>query len=140
MFSTSSFWLSLIRICVRLQTGDTDLDRGRRLEIVQLQGFTTSHDANNFEYIYVLIYIYLSHTNICYGGELVPPWDVLAVIGDSRQLGMEMGVEFAWARRTANEVAHVVAGLASIVSLPANWVATPPACFLPILARESVSL
>ncbi|KAF7112814.1 hypothetical protein RHSIM_RhsimUnG0189600 [Rhododendron simsii] len=57
--------------------------------------------------------------------ELVRPWEVLAIAGDVRQMRLEMGLEFAWAGRTANGLAHVVAQKARGGLLPQNWVASP---------------
>lgn len=60
--------------------------------------------------------------------ELVPPWDIATIVWDIRQFREELGVTFAWARRKANQLAHVVANKSDerlVTSLVASWVASP---------------
>lgn len=58
--------------------------------------------------------------------ELDPPWEIATIIWDIRQFREEMGVSFAWARRKANELAHLVATKALKELLPVSWVSSPP--------------
>ncbi|XP_058189568.1 uncharacterized protein LOC131307174 [Rhododendron vialii] len=68
--------------------------------------------------------------------ELVPPWDVRALVIDIRHFAKEGNLLFKWVRRAANRVAHKVAFLASRNSLPCNWIVNPPISLVPVLEKD----
>lgn len=68
--------------------------------------------------------------------ELVPPWEVMALVMDIRQIRQEADLKLVWARREANGLAHVVATMALKNLLPCNWVGSPPSFVSAIVARE----
>lgn len=70
--------------------------------------------------------------------ELVPPWDVAAIVLDIRDLAKASGIVFSWARQVANKAAHTVATSAKSGNLPCNWVACPPLFLLPIFASDAI--
>ncbi|KAG5532237.1 hypothetical protein RHGRI_026761 [Rhododendron griersonianum] len=57
--------------------------------------------------------------------ELVPPWEVLAILSDIRLLAKDEGLSFRWTPREGNEAAHWVAS-SQASSLGPNWVVYPP--------------
>lgn len=71
--------------------------------------------------------------------ELVPPWNVRALVLDIRQYAKEGAFLFKWVCRSANKVAHEVASLALRSSLPCNWISNPPLSLVSVLnlANES---
>ncbi|KAF7139221.1 hypothetical protein RHSIM_Rhsim07G0138700 [Rhododendron simsii] len=71
--------------------------------------------------------------------ELVPPWEVGAVVQDIRLLSQSGGFSFKWVKREANGLAHLVASYSLRSLLPRNWVASPPAFVDSILMSECLS-
>ncbi|XP_058223256.1 uncharacterized protein LOC131332968 [Rhododendron vialii] len=69
--------------------------------------------------------------------ELVPPWEVMAVVWDIRKLCQEEGISCAWSIREANGLAHEVASEALRGVLPVNWVSSPSSCLVSIVTRDS---
>ncbi|KAI8553628.1 hypothetical protein RHMOL_Rhmol05G0030900 [Rhododendron molle] len=70
--------------------------------------------------------------------ELVPPWEVSAVVWDIRKMREDLNIIFGWVKRTANKLAHVVAKKALKGLLPRDWVVLPPNFISSILARDSL--
>ncbi|KAI8551674.1 hypothetical protein RHMOL_Rhmol06G0204500 [Rhododendron molle] len=68
--------------------------------------------------------------------ELVPPWDVAAVVLDIRQLCEEEEIKCAWIKRSANGLAHSVAGQALKGLLLVNWVVSPSVAILSSVTRD----
>lgn len=69
--------------------------------------------------------------------ELVPPWEVAAVVLDIRELARAGSIMLKWVRRTANRAAKAIAALAKNGNLPLNWVSCPPLSLLSIFDSES---
>ncbi|KAF7128124.1 hypothetical protein RHSIM_Rhsim11G0009800 [Rhododendron simsii] len=67
--------------------------------------------------------------------ELVPPWEVLAIISDIRLLAKNDGFSFRWTPREGNEAAHWVAS-SQASSLGPNWVVYPPEFLYSILCKD----
>ncbi|KAG5556475.1 hypothetical protein RHGRI_006921 [Rhododendron griersonianum] len=67
--------------------------------------------------------------------ELVPPWEVLAIISDIRLLAREEGLSFRWTPREGNEAAHWVAS-SQASSIGPNWVVYPPEILYSILCKD----
>ncbi|KAI8524768.1 hypothetical protein RHMOL_Rhmol13G0174800 [Rhododendron molle] len=72
--------------------------------------------------------------------ESVPPWEVMAVVGDIRKLKMEEGISFAWIKREANGLAHAVAAEAMTGCLPVNWMSFPSSFVMSIVSRDASPL
>lgn len=72
--------------------------------------------------------------------ELDPPWEVAAVVMDIRQMKREENIGFAWIRRSANELAHVVATKALRNLLPFSWVAASPSFISSVVEKEFPTL
>ncbi|KAI7980312.1 hypothetical protein LOK49_Contig167G00003 [Camellia lanceoleosa] len=58
--------------------------------------------------------------------EGVPPWELLALLGDVRSLAATRQLNFLWCPRVRNSAAHWVASACFQNSLPVNWIAQPP--------------
>ncbi|KAI8544640.1 hypothetical protein RHMOL_Rhmol08G0312200 [Rhododendron molle] len=71
--------------------------------------------------------------------ELVPPWEVEAVVQDIRFMKQSGGISFKWVKREANGLAHVVASKSLRRLLPRNWVANPPSFVASILLNDCIS-
>ncbi|KAG5545805.1 hypothetical protein RHGRI_018086 [Rhododendron griersonianum] len=67
--------------------------------------------------------------------ELVPPWEVLAILSDIRLLAKDEGLSFRWTPREGNEAAHWVAS-SQASSLGPNWVVYPPEILYSILCKD----
>ncbi|XP_058185931.1 uncharacterized protein LOC131303156 [Rhododendron vialii] len=68
--------------------------------------------------------------------ELVPPWEVSALITDIRKIGAELELSFCWTPREGNEAAHWIAS-SRASTLGCNWVSTPPVPLLSILCNDA---
>ncbi|KAF7153144.1 hypothetical protein RHSIM_Rhsim01G0167200 [Rhododendron simsii] len=68
--------------------------------------------------------------------ELVPPWEVLALITDIRKIGAELELSFCWTPREGNEAAHWIAS-SRASTLGCNWVSFPPIPLLNILCKDA---
>ncbi|KAH7842585.1 hypothetical protein Vadar_007008 [Vaccinium darrowii] len=68
--------------------------------------------------------------------ELVPPWEVIAMVLDIWELACMRGILFKWVRREANKAAHSIATLAKSGKLPLNWVSSPPLQLLSIFNSD----
>lgn len=68
--------------------------------------------------------------------ELVPPWKVMDVVLDIRELGKQGNYRFGWIRRQANKVAHLTATLEFRGELPRNWTASPPFSLFATLCND----
>ncbi|KAF7148802.1 hypothetical protein RHSIM_Rhsim03G0134300 [Rhododendron simsii] len=69
--------------------------------------------------------------------ELVPPWEVLPLVLDIRQLRQYLGLSFSWVKRSGNLLAHTVATKALRNLLPFSWVAAPPFFLSSVVNSES---
>ena len=58
--------------------------------------------------------------------EMVPPWEVAAVVHDIKKLGAEFGIHFFFVPRSFNRAAHWVANNMSRGLLPPNWMSVIP--------------
>ena len=58
--------------------------------------------------------------------ELVPPWEVTALVQDIKKMGADFGVSFCFVPRNLNRAAHWVANQMSRGTLPPNWMSVIP--------------
>lgn len=68
--------------------------------------------------------------------ELVPPWEVSALITDIRKIGADLELSFSWTPREGNAAAHWIASSRASF-LGCNWVSIPPAPLLTILCNDA---
>ncbi|CAL5387174.1 unnamed protein product [Camellia sinensis] len=68
--------------------------------------------------------------------EMVPPWDIAALLHDIQVVSSSSHVSFAWIPRESNEVAHWVARAHLHGALPSNWVSAPPAALSALLLAD----
>ncbi|XP_028087816.1 uncharacterized protein LOC114288493 [Camellia sinensis] len=68
--------------------------------------------------------------------EMVPPWDISALLHDIQVVSSSSQVSFAWIPRESNEVAHWVARAHIHGALPSNWVSIPPTALSALLLAD----
>lgn len=70
--------------------------------------------------------------------ELVLPWEVFALVLNTRELVLSSALKFNWIRRTGNKLAHPVAALARRGLIPINWVSVTSSFLSAIVISDYV--
>ncbi|KAF7123675.1 hypothetical protein RHSIM_Rhsim12G0010300 [Rhododendron simsii] len=68
--------------------------------------------------------------------ELVPPWEVMAIISDIRMLAAELKLSFCWSPHEVNEATHWIAS-SQAARLGFDWVLFPPPVLYSILCNDA---